>query len=231
MFSVTAYTCVTGGFDKLDVITAGKPKNREDTSFVIYTDAVQKPEERGFWEVRPVEWKHPSNPRRTARWHKTNSHLLIDSKFSLWFDGALQFKNGTDIVQMLHDGLAVEKGTAKYALASFKHPQRVCVYQENTACARMGKDDPQVMQEQVDRYRHEGYPPYNGMVETSCVIRYQNLDVTKFNEHWWREIEHGSLRDQLSFNYCCWRLGLEYGHLPGRRDVSPYFTFHPHKRK
>ena len=50
-------------------------------------------------------------------------------------------------------------------------------------------------------------------------------------EIWWEEIEKGSSRDQLSFNYALWRAGLVYHELGnGLVDVRSdrRFIYHLH---
>jgi hypothetical protein len=228
---LTVFTCVTGGFDKLDKVTRAPQAPEANARFVAYTDAVEQRQAQGIWELRPIEWEHPTSPRRTARWHKVNAHLVFpDTEYSMWIDGSQEFKPNVNVWAMLAASIG-HPAHEVVQLASFKHPQRTCVFQELEACIKLGKDDPGTMREQIARYKAEGYPPYNGLVETACVIRRHTEQITQFNEAWWREIAWGSLRDQLSFNYVAWKQSVQYGHVPGRRSESPYFAFHPHKRK
>ena len=62
------------------------------------------------------------------------------------------------------------------------------------------------MRKQVDRYRKAGYPADNGLVSGAIIFRKNaSPTVKKINEDWWREIESGSVRDQLSFDYVAWK--------------------------
>lgn len=226
---IAVYTCVTGGFDQIARITSSDPLRLPGCRYIVYTDTVGQRSTHNGWELRPVEWSHPTSQRRTSRWHKINSHRLFSEKFTIWFDGSQEFVSGTDPRKMLDVcGMATDR-TDRQVLASFKHPQRTCIYQELEACEKLHKDDPQLMHHQVEGYRAQGYPPYNGLVETACVLRENCGVVRTFNDLWWKELQRGSLRDQLSFNYVAWRLELDYGHLPGSRGRSNYFIFHPHK--
>jgi len=177
----------------------------------------------GPWEVRePV---HVSRtPRRTARWHKAHVHVLFpDAEAVVWADASMQLR--VPAARLAADGLAGHN-----VLAAFKHPDRDCVYAEHRACLRLRKDDPGVMQRQVDHYKYAGYPPRNGLAETGCVVRVPAACAT-FGAEWWAAIDRFSHRDQLSFDFAAWRLKLEYGKLAGSARRSPYFAFHPHRKR
>jgi hypothetical protein len=111
----------------------------------------------------------------------------------------------------------IRKYLQECQMAVFDHNQtegdaRDCIYKEYESIMSMGrtsgkyKDDPTVMERQIERYRREGYPSGNGLVFASVLIRCHNDPVIiRTMEHWWREIEKGSRRDQLSFNYVIWK--------------------------
>ena len=226
MTKVIVYSCVTASYDDLDrTLFRSTHKTSSDISFVLFSDCVS-PGFRGIWQIEPLKWQHPLCVRRTARYHKCLSHHVLPSHdCSVWIDGS-QIVKVDDIVTELVSPIIADG----HDLATFKHPIRQCVYQEERACERYRKDSKDVMRRQIERYRAEGYPAYNGMVETACVVRANTPEVCKFNETWWGELEKDSFRDQLSFNYTCWSLGKSYGHIPGHRESSPFFEFVSHKR-
>lgn len=82
-----------------------------------------------------------------------------------------------------------------------EHPNRKCVYEEHEACVRLGKDDPKIMQEQINRYKAQGYPKDAGMVQTGFLVRKVTEAVKAHADIWWDEVAMYSRRDQLSFNY------------------------------
>jgi hypothetical protein len=45
-------------------------------------------------------------------------------------------------------------------------------------------------------------------------LRRHTQAVRAFNEAWWTEIVRGSWRDQLSFDYISWKLGISYVNFP-----------------
>ncbi len=233
MHQLTVYSCITGSIgDNPLTLLQSQPVVDPRIKFVLFTDRLepQLDSQVGVgtvtWDIRRPAWHH-INPRRIARYHKLNAHLLIDTPYSLWLDGAFRINSGVDLMQLTHNMLP-QGGLDNFDLAVLKHPQRACVYQELQACIQLNKDDPTVMRKQVDRYRAEGYPVYNGMVETGCLLRRRCDVVREFNEAWWKELSEGSVRDQLSFNYVTWRLNVRYNSI-GRKDQIPYLAYHPHK--
>lgn len=233
MSNIVVYSCVTGAYDMINsTLISSIGVHEPNVRYVLYTDQVKKiktvnnPKSKISWEFRPLVWQHPLCQRRTARWHKINNHLLPDdADYTVWVDGSQQIKE-VGIFSKL-----VEPISGRYMLGTFKHPNRTCVYQELQACINRKKDNFQLMRNQIKKYREDNYPPYNGMVETSCVFRKACPEVTAFNALWWEQISNNSFRDQLSFNYAAWKLNQPYGIIPGCRSDSRFFRFIPHKYK
>ncbi len=214
--AIVVYTAIAGdNGDALRHPLCDQP----DVRLVCFTDRpVPDP---GPWEVRPLDFVGPT-PRRTARWHKLNAHRLFPAaEAAVWVDGSMQLRVPAD--RLVTDGLAGHN-----VLAAFRHPDRDCVYAEHVACRRLRKDDPAVMQRQIDHYQFCGYPPRNGLAETGCVVRVPAA-CAAFEAEWWAVLDRFSHRDQLSFDFAAWRLGLTYGRLAGSARRSPYFAFHPHR--
>jgi hypothetical protein len=229
---ITVYSCVTGDYDnfhKTILASAVLPDTTDTVEYVLYTDNLFDKEYTNkasgiTWQIRPLIWKHQFCNTRTARFHKVNSHLVApNSDFSVWVDGSHTIKY-IKLWEELHKYIKPE-----IPVYTFKHPIRTCVYQELAACIKYKKDHPDIMQKQIKRYKKESYPPYAGMVETACVVRRHTSEVTLFNKMWWDEINRGSYRDQLSFNYVARKLNLPYDFIPGERDKSPFFLYKPHK--
>lgn len=235
MARVTVYSCVTGGIDELSVLLDSPLQPQRGVRWVLFTDtplhrvlAGRRADRPLVWQIHPPLWSH-SEPRRVARCHKVLAHRAFpETDYSIWIDGTQEILPGFCPEEFATRVLCGLQGTC-YQIAAFCHPQRTCVYQELEACLRLKKDHPALMRAQVQRYREEGYPQDHGMVETTCVCRQHTKDVLRFNTLWWQEIQQGSCRDQLSFNYVAWKLGMAYGTIPGCRDRSPYFRFHSHK--
>lgn len=148
------YSCVTGGYDNVyNTILKSEPYYEKDTHFVLFTDSLAPGNiQRGkiTWEIRPLVWKHPTNDRRTSRWHKIHSHMLFpDAQYTVWIDG-------TQIIRKIfvaHD--LVRRYIGKKHIATFRHPQRNCIYREAEKCITLKKDNPTIINIQVKKYRKE----------------------------------------------------------------------------
>lgn len=170
------------------------------------------------WECRPAVHQEKT-ARRTARWHKLMAHAALpEAEVSIWLDACLQWRG--DPYQLVAQHLAAAE------LATFRHPQRDCIYAEQRACVRFRKDDPALMQAQVDYYRYCGYPPAYGLAETALLARRHTPAVATFNELWWTLMQRYSCRDQLGFDFVAWYGRHEYGIIPGNRGGSAYTVFH-----
>lgn len=234
MSKILVYSCVTGSYDNVKTaVLAATGVAEADVRYVLYTDQLapgaapqpyQHPGSPLVWELRPLIWRHLLCARRTARWHKVNSHLIPDKvDYTVWIDGTQRIKPvglRAELLPHLKDA---------HALATFQHPVRRCVYQEAQACCLRNKDNHQLMRNQVEQYRQKNYPPYRGLAETACVLRRVSHDVTNFNQMWWQQIQEHSFRDQLSFDYVAWCLDFSYGYIPGHREDSAFFDFVPHR--
>lgn len=215
MSSIVCYTAIFGNIgDQLY-----PPERSGDTQYIAFVDD-PTPRQAG-WQLRPPQWIRPDK-RRQARQHKCLAHELFpEADYTFWVDGCLTpLQPAQELVEYLlndHD------------LATFEHMERNCVYQELEACLRLHKDVPELMRKQIAKYRREGYPHHNGLAETTAVLRRNTPKIREFNQLWWDEIRNESTRDQLSFDYVCWKLGITYAHLEGTRVSSPHFTWRAHR--
>lgn len=84
---------------------------------------------------------------------------------------------------------------------------RHCIYDEAEMCKRLHKDSAVVIDAQMSRYRNEGYPVKAGMIESGVILRKHNDPRCKaLCNMWAAEVMKHSRRDQLSFNYICWKM-------------------------
>ena len=138
------------------------------------------------------------SPRLNAKIYKILPHLYFDEDITIWLDGNIRFAPETNIRQFVDDFL----GT--YDIGVYRHFIRNCAYQEAMACKNMGLDDPQVIIEQVDYYRHHDFPEEWGLAECGVIVRRNNTNVRIFNERWWAQVCRFSSRDQISFPFVWW---------------------------
>ena len=241
MSKTLVYSCVAGKHDNvIKSLLSSLAPTEQDVEYVLYTDQTiknavkisqdcyqyQAPNGSIVWQIKPLVWEHPLCKRRTARFCKVNPHIFCtaDITHTIWLDGTQVIKEDVKLVDSMLPFLKDN------FISTFKHPERICVYQELNACIKYKKDNKALMQQQIENYRKEGYPAYNGLVETACLLRKQGETATEFNKNWWAEIELNSYRDQLSFNYVAWKNKQKYGLIPGRRDKSNFFHHMIHSK-
>lgn len=216
---IVVYTALIGNIDRLWSVMPGS----DGVQHVAFVDAPKR--EAGLWGGQPPAptpgTGHHSGPptweqrivepqwdnRRTARHYKTLPHrYLPDADVWIWVDANVRARIGPqDVVRRYATG----------DLATFDHWDRRCLYAEAAFCAAHGKDDRRVLEAQVGRYRAAGMPRDWGLAATRAVVRRNTESVRALNEAWWAEIECGSVRDQVSLPFVCWRAGLRWSVLPG----------------
>lgn len=211
------YTAIVGRYDVL------KPHPLvRGVRFVAFLDDCQRREVEG-WEVRSL-LSCSDDPVRCARRYKVLAHeVLPEADYSLWVDGSVQIRDGFDWDAVV--GTYLES----HDLAMYRHYCRSCAYAEAEVCAQLGLDARETIARQVRRYETEGYPRDCGLVETGIIFRRHTPVVEGVNVAWWREICSGSRRDQLSFNYVLWKLGVGYRELPGDVRTNAFFELRPHQ--
>jgi GT2 family glycosyltransferase len=195
------YTAITGGYDTLK-----RPEAPDgETDYVCFA-ASPPPGERGPWEIRPLAWKHPADPVRTARWHKLHGcDLFPDAETVIWTDGNITFKEGVEreIAEKLRAG--------GNPLATLRHFDRDNVSDEVESCVERDKDDAATMRAQVARYREAGLPCNAPFAETSIVaFRPSDPLARAVFATWWEELDRGSRRDQLSLPFALWKHGASF---------------------
>lgn len=213
------YTAIFGNIG--DTIRPHPNSTNEITHFAFLENKLTEPAKTANWKISGPLINN-NNARRQARAHKILSHRIFkNARYTLWIDGCLQ---------IVHNNIqrVMEEYLQDSDICVFKHRTRKCVYEELFACLKQNKDDSQTMINQVNRYLNEGYPRNNGLAETTALLRRNCLQVNEFNEMWYHEIETGSCRDQLSFDYVAWKLGIKYTVFSGTALVNNFFIWHRH---
>ena len=187
------YSAITGGYD-----TIKEPKFiNPDWDYILFTD---NPEIKSdIWQIRLIENEENLDATRLARKVKIMGHkYLQDYDYSIWIDGKLEIYGNLEKY--------IRENRKSEPLLCFGHYLHDCIYQELDLCTKLKKDDETLMNKQIEKYKKEGYPEHNGLVETGLLVReIHNADVKKVMEIWWDEVKNYSTRDQLSFNYALWK--------------------------
>ena len=191
---IVVYTCVTGGYDALIV-----PVKSKGVDYICFTDNTGCT--ANGWEIRPIpeDVKFLSKVKQQRMVKVLPHKYLPEYDISIWVDGSVQVKG--DIMEFLKT--IIYTG---YSVFVPTHPTRTCIYKEAEAVKAIRKDTTDMPDKQMKKYRAEGYPEKNGLVQSNIMIRWHNNeDCIELMETWAEEIRNFSHRDQLSFNYAVWK--------------------------
>ncbi len=220
MNKIVIYTAIFGDYDVFL-----KPKYiSNDCDYICFTDNIKKRTKN--WELREISSDELS-PHMLNRKIKILPHrFLPEYKFSIYVDGNIEIIG--NVKELIDNYLQ------NWHMVCFKHPVRNCIYQEAEVCIKSNKDDPQVIRQQMQRYRRLGYPENNGLTDNSVLLRKHNEpSVIRVMEEWWSEVQKDSKRDQLSFCFAAWKHNFKYALLDeGPRNYekrSHYFRVYLHK--
>lgn len=193
------YTCITGNYDVL------RNFNKEDGwDYVCFTDMKI---DDNLWIMKniPEELNYLSKVKQQRIIKILPQKYLPEYDFTLWLDANIILKENHTLTDFFTEYNKEDKPI------SFKiHPIRDCIYQEFDACLKYKKDTSDNMDYVRDRYLKEGFPEHFGLYETGIILR-NNKDrrCCELMELWAKELKENSHRDQLSLNYCIWKLGYK----------------------
>ena len=194
---IVVYTANIGGYDKL----ANPGFLNMDFDYVCFSDR------KDFRSdvYKPIHLPVMNNdPHRTSRHPKILPHKYFPQyEYSVYVDANIMVVG--NVAELIARHLADKD------IMMVRHKERRCVYDEHQACLKLLKDNPKVMSRQMEKYQKEGFPRRNGLCQCGVMIRRHNKPhVAQAMETWWKELQQGSRRDQLSFPYMAWKEKLEY---------------------
>lgn len=200
MGKICVYTCITGGYDNLNEIK--KPEKGVD--YVCFTNNKQL--RSRTWKIVQLDDAGINN-RRLARKIKVLGHPAINDKYEVfvWTDADVVWEK--PIVEFT-------KFLKKRDFAIFVHHARKTTFEEAVACLKNRKDTIQNIRKVLDFYAKVGYPDDNGLFESTVFVKRNTAEVMKMLKEWYGIIEKYTERDQLSFSYAIWKVGLEVSPIP-----------------
>lgn len=114
-------------------------------------------------------------------------------------------------------------------IAVCAHPRKN-VYDEAKAVIRMRKDNRDVVEAQMERYRQDGFNG-DGLSALILVVRRNTDRLKDFSLALWDEIQSGSHRDQLAFDYVRWKMNFPISRLPKHWNNYLRLQKHNHQGK
>lgn len=208
MAKVVVYTVNIGAYEPLLAPHVFHPS----MDYVCLTDTPVP--EVPPWQQRVV-LREMDDPSRESRRFKIMPHRHFpEAEYTLYHDGNIRLKH-VHFLDWLTDR----------DMAFCTHPLRDCVYQEAEACIEAGKGSREEIEDQMARYKAEGYPEHAGLAAGTVILRRHTEAVRRFNETWWEEYSKGSSRDQLSLHYTSLKLGIGYDLIPNGLYGSDKFEW------
>ena len=194
---IVIYTAITGKYDVLKNPTFLS----ENYDYICFSDDPSLKSD--VWKIKKFDEYDRDNIRKCRR-VKILPHLFFQEyAYSIWMDANISLKGSPE--ELIHTYLKKEK------LATFIHPDRDCIYDEAFVCGAMNKNSKEIIDQQMEQYKKEGYPFHHGLIASGVILRKHNdRKVIKAMEGWWHEIERFSRRDQLSFNYVAWKNNFRF---------------------
>jgi hypothetical protein len=219
---IVLYTAIIGKYDTLKIPAHAKAL-RNEVDFFCYTDDEKLTSD--FYTIRYIKRKF-TDPTREARYIKINCHLLFpEYKYIIWMDANMHIITKSFLPY-------ITTYLNRVNLALFKHPTRSCIYDEAMAIVHLDLDNNQLVTKQIAQYKEYEFPINFGLAATGIILRKNTLDVERFNSLWWEELNNGSRRDQLSFDYVRWKTGQKVSYLSGGSVFkNPIAVTTPHLRK
>lgn len=200
------YSCIVDNYDNLKDI-----KLEEGWRAICFTNSDI---ESKTWEIVKIE-KGDKIYREIKLMPKK---WLPDHDKSVWIDGNLEFKGSLN--EFVKD---------KSGFWLMNHPDRNCVYEEAKRCIELGKDNVDIIKNQIHKYLVRSYPHNNGLSATGVLVRDNTNENSIFGIEWWKEVSLHSKRDQLSFNYVAHENDLEFKMFPFLEGFV--YHYHVHRQK
>lgn len=181
--------------------------------YVCYTDNLDLVSPT--WEIRIVPGAE--DMKRLSRAYKLRPHRLFpEADITLYIDATYRpIGNLDDFIKGKEEGVWMSP-----------HPQREDCFQEGQVIREKRLDDPDVVLDQLGRYRDAGFPDRAGLWRCGTIIR--NRGCEDFNEVWWNEVERGSWRDQISCPFAAWKIGTRINPIPHGEPLK-YLNVSLHK--
>ena len=192
------YSALVGGYD--EILQPLVVDERFD--YVLFSNDIVG-SQVGVWQIKPITYTNSDNTR-VCRYVKTHPEdLLKDYEVSVWMDANVQL-----LTNELYERI-VELDRQGVVISSMWHPVRKCIYEEAFAVMNMMVEHERVVVDWCHFLRKENYPKDHGLCETNVVYRkHGDSLIRRVDDSWWRCIDQHSRRDQLSFNYVLWKLGV-----------------------
>jgi len=202
------YTCVFGYTDPLhepEIIYKKATSGRDYSGKVIHRPEVgcpmicftDQPIKSKRWEI--VRIPTVDTPMRVSRFVKALSHRWFPKATTLYLDANMTLRTHLRALDSKYSGDFV----------NFCHYKRTRITDEADAIIRWKKAKPEAVMAQLHKYQADGFDtnenPQKVLSNNGVLLR--RPSSAELCEAWWHEISTETLRDQMSIDYCAWKLG------------------------
>jgi hypothetical protein len=226
-----AFTCVFGYTDPLhDPLVSYKPERtakdytgndvyhpRSGDPLICFTD---QPIKSNRWEI--VTIPPQIAPKRFSRYIKALAHR--------WFPNAVTVYLDANMTLLKHPSQIARQYQGDFV--NFRHQWRNRISEEAEAIIRWKKAKPDAIWHQLATYQADGFDTdKNPQIQLSCngvILRRPESET--LCEMWWDEINRHTLRDQMSIDYCAWKLGKTLGKFKGDLRTTDLVTVSNYSR-
>lgn len=161
------------------------------------------------------------NPIKQARKIKILPSFDMKCLYYLWIDANIQIKSSLNLFT---------ENLLQYPISLMSHPDRNNLFDEAVAIIRLKKDRADIINNQILEYQNQGYK-CNELAATGILLRNKSLLTNNHAYIWMNEIIKHSHRDQMSFNYACYKIGIKPNYFPYDVIRDDKFIYHKHLKK
>ena len=199
------YTGIFGGYDKLH-----EPQDHSGIRFICYTDDPNLTS--NVWEIRYCKADTNRHPRWQARQCKLLGFKDLNCEESVWIDGRYEF---VSLLRMpYYNNMLIHT-----------HPKRICSYAEVAFCLKHHIGDPDDLQRMVDIMQTVKFPKDFGLWWSAVLWRKHTQTTISFCEKWWKNMQIGSVRDQVSLPFTLWQTGIDFTSQQIACDIGNFHSF------
>lgn len=214
---VAVYTALVGKYDHLRPV----PEGMNNIDFICFTDGSVSERYCNLkgWIIKKLP-EGVNSSRASCRQLKSMPHLFLnDYDVSVWLDSNISFNSS--IVYLVD-----EFNSSDALIRGFRHPARVCAYSEANECINQGKDSEDNIGSMVAYMRSFEYPENQGLTETNVLFRkHHHKSVQAVDEDWSDFLKKFTIRDQISFDFLCWRHRIKVWYFDGTTHRNGHMVF------
>lgn len=217
---IAVYTSIFGNYDNLK-----EPLYKSDIcDYYVITDMDVPP--TSIWKKISIDTEYFStlDNYHKSKYCKMKPHELFkEYEYSLWVDGNVQIV--ADVIPLF---LQLNDKT----MGCYENPAHDCIYTEAKYILYHNAANYYLLKKQINSYRLESFPSNFGMKEFSIIARkHSDKKLQDLMDKWWLEVNHFTMRDQISFPYILWKNGESIDFIQSLGDHwrdSPRFNYISH---